>query len=225
LSTRIARVTPRRTPIEEEPVAYLLGTREANNDPTNYWIFSAAGLLRLLNRAGWTVFGYERVGQALDSDPVRPDADERIFVLLKSRLRHPELLVRPVYGWFAPENNAWRWTAKNFGLELVPPAEGTLSEFALRIEVPAALFEANDQVEVSCTIEGGLAGTLTCTRAETLEFRGRFPSSSTTEPFRLDFKVKSGYVPPGGDQRDLGVIVPLLDESPRDRNRIPFRIS
>ena len=46
LSTRIAQVTPdHRTRIEDEPVAYLLGAREANNDPTNFWIFSrpAAG--------------------------------------------------------------------------------------------------------------------------------------------------------------------------------------
>src|SRR5580692_4059943 len=73
LSTRIARVTPHDTPIEEEPIAYLLDAREANNDPTNYWIFSAAGLLRLLGRAGWIVLGHERAGQTLNSNPV--DAD------------------------------------------------------------------------------------------------------------------------------------------------------
>ena len=58
LSTRIAQVTPsKRTRIEEEPVAYLLAPRESNNDPTNYWIFSFAGLLTLLERTGWIVMG------------------------------------------------------------------------------------------------------------------------------------------------------------------------
>ncbi len=225
LSTRIARVTPRGACIEEEPVGYLLGAREANNDPTNYWIFSAAGLLRLLERAGWTVFGQERVGSVLESDPVRPEADERMFVLLKSRPRFPELLVRPSYGWFETESDAWRWTAKRFGLEVVPPVAAAPREFALRMEIPAPLLEGNNQVRVSCTIEGDPAGAVTCTKPETLEFRGQFPVSVPTGLILLDFLVKSSYSPSGGDLRDLGVIVPLLDKSPRDRYRIPFRVS
>jgi SAM-dependent methyltransferase len=225
LSTRIARVTSRQTSIEEEPVAYLLDAREANNDPTNYWIFSAAGLLRLLCRAGWVVFGHERVGQTLNSDPVHAEGDERMFVLLKSRTRHPGLLVRPSYGWYAPENGPWRWTAKAFGLEVIPPAGAVLSEFALRLEVPPPLLEADGQVRMTCSIEGEPAGTLTCTQVGTLEFRGRFPSLSTGGVIRLDFKVESSYSPGGGDVRDLGVIVPVLDESRGNQGRIPFRIS
>ena len=225
LSTRIAQVTPRETRIDDEPVAYLLDVREANDDPTNYWIFSAAGLLRLVSRAGWIVLGQERVGQAVDSDPVHPQADERMFLLLKSRPRHPELLVRPLYGWYAPGDNAWRWTAKAFGLEVVPPADGAVSEFALRFHVPAVLLEAGDYVRVTCTIDDNPAGTVTCTRAETLEFRGRFPKLFTRQAIRLDFKVESGYSAGGSDVRDLGVIVPLLENSPGDTHRIPFRVS
>src|ERR1035438_9200236 len=160
LSTRIAQVTPRGTRIDEEPVAYLLNAREANNDPTNYWIFSAAGLLRLASRAGWMVFGHERVGEMLNSDPVHSEADERMFVLLKSRPRHPELHVRPLYGWYAPENDTWRWTAKAFGLEVAPPLGGAMSEFALRFEVPTALLEGGGRVRMSCSIEGSPAGSV-----------------------------------------------------------------
>lgn len=225
LSTRIARVTPRDTSIEEEPVAYLLDAREANNDPTNYWIFSAAGLLRLLGRTGWIVFGHERVGQTANSNPVDPGADERMFVLLKSRLRHPGLLVRPLYGWHAPENDAWRWTAKSFGLEVVPPADGVLSEFALQFEVPAPLLGLDGQVRLTCTIEGDPAGAITCSRPEALEFRGRFPRLSTRRAIRLDFKVESNYSPAGDDTRELGVIVPLPKEAPGNKYRVPFRVS
>ena len=81
--------------------------------------------------------GHERTGQRLNSNPVHPEADERMFVLLKSRLRHPDLLVGALHGWYAPENDEWRWTAKSFALEVVPPADGTPSEFALRFQVPA----------------------------------------------------------------------------------------
>jgi SAM-dependent methyltransferase len=225
LSTRIAQITPHQTPIEEDPVAYLLDAREANNDPTNYWIFSPAGLLRLLCRAGWTVFGHERIGPRLNSDPVHPEADERMFVLLKSRPRHPGLLVRALHGWYAPENDAWRWTAKTFALEVVPPAEGALSEFALRFQVPEQLLEAQGRVRVTCTIEGYPAGAITCTKPETVEFRGRFPNLPTRRAIQLDFQVESSYSPAAGDVRELGVIVPLLEKSPGNSHRIPFRVS
>jgi hypothetical protein len=219
-------VTLRGTPIEEEPIAYLLDAREVNNDPTNYWIYSPAGLTRLLHRTGWIIFGDERVGQTVNSNPVSPTADERMFVLLKSQRRHPDLLVRRLYGWYAPEsNNAWQWTAKAFGLEVVPPAEGSLSEFALRFQVPAPVLEVNKEVRVLCTIDGDTAGAITCTKPETLEFRGRFPVISTRRGIRLDFKVDSSYAPAGGDIRELGVIVPLLTGSAGNRNCVPFRTS
>jgi hypothetical protein len=148
-----------------------------------------------------------------------------MFVLLKSRPRHPGLLVRALHGWHAPENDRWRWTAKTFALEVVPPAEGTLSEFALRFQVPELLLERDRRVRVTCMIEGSPAGAVTCTKAETLEFRGRFPNLSTRRAIQLDFTVESRYSPAGGDVRELGVIVPLLEKSPGNRDRIPFRVS
>lgn len=48
LSTRIAQVTPRGTPIADEPVAYVLDAFEVNNDASNYWIFSEAGCVGFL---------------------------------------------------------------------------------------------------------------------------------------------------------------------------------
>jgi len=78
---------------------------------------------------------------------------------------------------------------------------------------------------VTCTIEGYPAGAITCTKPETLEFRGRFPSLSTRRAIQLDFQVESSYSPAAGDVRELGVIVPLLDKSPGNIHRIPFRVS
>ena len=86
LSTRVARVTPdKRTNFEKLPMAYLLDAHEANGDATNYWIFSEAGLRRILARSGWEVEGYTTTGQTENSDPSHSDADERAFCLLRSR--------------------------------------------------------------------------------------------------------------------------------------------
>ncbi len=84
LSTRVARFTPSgalRT--ESEPLAYLLDRAETNADPTNYWIFTPAGLERIVKRCGWSVMAQSRTG-AQHSDPVHSEADERIFLLLRS---------------------------------------------------------------------------------------------------------------------------------------------
>ena len=77
VSTRIAQLTPHGMRMEEEAVACLLGAREANDDPTNFWIFSFAGLVRLMERAGWMVISHRRVGCTEGSDPVRASGDER----------------------------------------------------------------------------------------------------------------------------------------------------
>jgi hypothetical protein len=85
LSTRVARVAgERRTPIASLPVAYLVSPLETNNDPTNYWMFSPAGLERIVARAGWSILERNSVGDLLDSDPSAPDHDERVFMLLRS---------------------------------------------------------------------------------------------------------------------------------------------
>lgn len=85
LSTRIAQVTSDRSVrFAEVPVAYLVAPTETNNDPTNYWIFSEAGLHRILSRTGWEVLEFMTVGCTKDSDPAGMDRDERAFCLLRS---------------------------------------------------------------------------------------------------------------------------------------------
>ncbi|MCW3015135.1 MAG: hypothetical protein JWO02_2227 [Solirubrobacterales bacterium] len=85
LSTRVARFAgPDETPIADLPVAYLVGALETNADPTNYWMFSPAGLRLLVQRAGWEILDEGSVGAPERSDPSSPDRDERMFMLLRS---------------------------------------------------------------------------------------------------------------------------------------------
>lgn len=97
ISTRIAShniaagATPQaglnasRVDFKSAPVAYLLAPDECNNDATNYWIFSDAGLKRVLHRAGWDILDYTSVGAVDQSDPASPAGDERAFCLVRSR--------------------------------------------------------------------------------------------------------------------------------------------
>lgn len=90
LSTRVAQLTPdKNRRLDDMPVAYLLNPYEANEDPTNYWIFSNPGLQRLLKRTGWKILDYMNAGCLTDSDPSSTEGDERAFCLLES-LGKPE---------------------------------------------------------------------------------------------------------------------------------------
>jgi hypothetical protein len=88
LSTRVARFAgPQRAPIDELSVAYLLSPTEMNSDPTNYWIFSAVGLERLVERAGWVVRESMNVGDTDASNTDSNEHDERMFMLIESTSR------------------------------------------------------------------------------------------------------------------------------------------
>jgi tRNA (mo5U34)-methyltransferase len=74
-----------RVDMQSVPCAYLVSPSETNNDPTNYWIFSEAGLRRILDRTGWDVLDFMTVGNTKDSDPASSAGDERAFCLVRSR--------------------------------------------------------------------------------------------------------------------------------------------
>lgn len=87
ISTRIARgTTDHKVDFDAVPVAYLVHPTECNNDATNYWIFSDAGLKRVLERTGWEILDYARLGNTRSSDPATPEGDERAFLLARSRV-------------------------------------------------------------------------------------------------------------------------------------------
>lgn len=79
------RINTQRIELRSVPSAYLVDTHETNNDPTNYWMFSEAGLRRILDRTGWDVLEFITVGNTTDSDPASNEGDERAFCLVRSR--------------------------------------------------------------------------------------------------------------------------------------------
>lgn len=85
VSTKIARfISDKKVDLSKAAAAYLAGPTELNNDPTNYWVFTDAGLRRILSRAGWEVISYRTVGDTRSSNPWDRKHDERAFVLAKS---------------------------------------------------------------------------------------------------------------------------------------------
>jgi hypothetical protein len=91
LSTRVAS-TVADLDVHDKAVAYLLESRESNFDPTNYWIFSEAGLIRLLRRSGWLVLAKMSIGCREGSNPIDMDKDERMFVYCRRVPNYADLL-------------------------------------------------------------------------------------------------------------------------------------
>ena len=96
ISTRVTRynvakesegseLNRRRVCLRDVPVAYLVAPNETNNDDTNFWMFSEAGLRRILQRSGWDVLEFMTLGND-DSDPATEAGDERAFCYVRSRL-------------------------------------------------------------------------------------------------------------------------------------------
>jgi hypothetical protein len=87
LSTRVARYAgPDGRDISDLPVGYLVGPTELNDDPTNYWVFSPAGLVQLAERSGWRVVSSMNAGDTVGSRPDSNEHDERMFMLLESTI-------------------------------------------------------------------------------------------------------------------------------------------
>jgi hypothetical protein len=92
LSTRVAKFVA-DVNVSEAPIGYLLEKREANNDSTNFWIFSRAGLFRALTRSGWVVRDFIAVGDTEHSNPADSNRDERLFVYCERVPNYAELRV------------------------------------------------------------------------------------------------------------------------------------
>jgi tRNA (mo5U34)-methyltransferase len=206
LSTRVARMTTTGLNIRNEPVAYLLDRCEANNDPTNYWIFSEAGLLRLVRRAGWRTLGAISLGSER-SNPVDGDADERMFLLLRSELRSAPAAIRLLDGWLDVGAHHWRWTLKKFSFEVQVTGERRPFGFFLGFNLPAALTDAGETI-LRCAVNGVACQERVYKTSGDHRYEAQFPEQvDHKETILFEFEAAhSGDLPP--DSEDLGVIMP-----------------
>jgi tRNA (mo5U34)-methyltransferase len=89
LSTKVTAYSspsPGRVDLSHVPAGYLLDPYECNDDDTNFWVFTDAGLRRLLHRTGWDILDYGILGGDMaTSDPMTSQGDRRAFCFLRSR--------------------------------------------------------------------------------------------------------------------------------------------
>lgn len=210
ISTRIAKFTPdHKSELRDIPVAYLLGDRETNDDPTNYWIFSRTGLTRLFERTGWIVRDFSTIGACESSDPVHPENDERAFCLLESRHTDHNLDARLTAGWHRLEGSC-RWTEKRFSFLVQRPSiAGAAPDLFFRFLLPEAILAARPSVTLIARVNGYALPSHTYKTAGEQVYQEKIPPPALRETLEITFETDDVVWPPPPDPRALGVFVPF----------------
>ncbi len=171
------------------PIAELVRERELINDPTNYWIFSEAGMRRLMERCGWDIVRANVTGDGVDN---------RFFCVAESRIAKTEPTIRLTGGWHEIENQAWRWTSR----ECSAVVENTVGadRFELRFHVPTARL---------LTIQAEVNGQSLPEREYSIAGDHVYSEAITPAGKRNAIRLRIGGEMATDGHRELGVIVRL----------------
>jgi tRNA (mo5U34)-methyltransferase len=210
LSTRIAQLSPdHKTVLRGLPVAFLVDADELNSDATNHWIFSEAGLFRILKRTGWEICDYRSFGRTTGSDPVHEDADERAFCLIRSTRTRPDYRIVLTHGWHAIEEQRWRWTEARFGFDVVTDSPAAFRTLRMAFHLPPAHFARTGPLTLAARADGmemppqifDAPGDHKCVLT--------LPAYAPRTALHVELALDRCVEPTGEDARELGIVVPL----------------
>jgi hypothetical protein len=184
----------------------LVDDRELNDDPTNFWIFSEAGLKRVVRRSGWNILKYFTSGSSPSTaDPVTAKGDVRAFILAESRLAGPAPGVHLERGWHELEHGASRWTQRRFSvrLELANPLAPATLRFLFHL--PEVLLDRRPHTTLWAVVNGFRLPAAVFSMPGEQEYAAALPSVAAGRAeieFELDAAVSFA-----NDERELGVQV------------------
>ncbi len=214
LSTRVARQSPEGLRLDPQPLAYLLDDSQLNQDNSNYWIFTPAGLRRLARRAGWSTVHVSYYGDTRTSNPLSlAEHDERAYVLLKNRkgLANMELLS----GWHNAEEGGWRWTRREFSaLATVTAEPGSALQLQVQFFLSGDVIRVLGPITLRCRAEGRPLEPAFYPEAGDMVYRATLPALPADAPILLQFSLDKALPPGEMDDRELGIIVQSIDVSP-----------
>jgi tRNA (mo5U34)-methyltransferase len=221
-STTVTRFAPgREADLQDLPVAYLLDDGELNSDATNYWVFSEAGLGRLLKKTNWEILEFAAWGDTRKSVPDSPRRELRVFGLLKSgKFNDPADGAELLDGWHELEEDRWRWTKRRFSAawETEPGTGGG----TLRLEffLPERLLTRVGRVGLAATVNGiPLERAEYCAAGRQLYERVVGTDVLDSGRVTVEFDLDSAIEPDDSDPRERGLIVSAVSlESSQQRS-------
>lgn len=124
------------------------------------------------------------------------------------RMNNPQTASQLLSGFYAIENNAWRWTAGKFSVLLYPPPDAAQrgATLTLKFTVPDVAIQKLGNVMLSASIDGMALPSATYSKAGADTYTADVPASMlATQPVKVDFALDKSFHT-DGDARELGII-------------------
>lgn len=138
-----------------------------------------------------------------------PAAQDTKRIPISVTMGDPRSAQQLVSGFYDIEDGSWRWTGKQFVVELGTPlgAAGRGATLALRLTIPAVVIEKNQSVTLTAAVDGNLLPPETYTKPGEYTYTQDVPASLLgRDSVKVGFEVDKPFHPGGGDERVLGVI-------------------
>jgi hypothetical protein len=113
-------------------------------------------------------------------------------------------------GFYGVEENAWRWTGKEFSVDLSPPLHSDQrgAQLVMKLAVPDAVIQKLASVQVSAEIQGLKLEPQIYTKSGQYTYTRDVPADKLqNDVVRIDFGVDHTLPPTSSDVRELGIIV------------------
>ena len=125
------------------------------------------------------------------------------------KMNNPATAAQLVKGFYGIEGNSWRWTAREFSVNLKPPLTSAQSgaTVTLALTVPDVTIQKAGTVKLTASVGGKDLKTETYSKPGPYTFAADIPAAELTkDTVRIDFKLDKAIPPGPGDGRELGVI-------------------
>jgi hypothetical protein len=113
-------------------------------------------------------------------------------------------------GFYAVEENAWRWTGKQFAVDLSTPLHSDQkgAQLVMKLAVPEAVIQKVGSVQLSATIQGHKLDPQIYAKPGQYTYTRDVPADQLqSDVVRIDFAVDHTLPPTASDRRELGIIV------------------
>ncbi len=113
-------------------------------------------------------------------------------------------------GFYDVEHNSWRWTSKDFTVDLAPPlhADQKGAQLVMKLAVPDAVIQKVNSVQLSASIQGTNLEPQVYTKSGQYTYTRDVPADKVAgDAVRVDFSLDHTLPPSDLDRRELGIIV------------------
>ncbi len=126
------------------------------------------------------------------------------------RMGDPGAASQLAAGFYDIEDHAWRWSMRQFSVNLRPPA-GSAQRGAilfLSFTIPPPVLEKQPSISLSASINGNKLPPETWSKPGTYTYQRDIPGNLLTgDTVRVDFELDKALPPSDKDARELGVVV------------------